>query len=372
MRNPNDSLYNAQQWGLHYIGPLICGYPAGTEFNVQAPALWDSTTGSSTVRIAIVDSGIDYAHPDLVGRVDEGKSFVGGNQYWFDDTEKRHGTAVAGIAGARTDNSEGIAGLDWTARLVPVKVSDYLNGIPFLSWLTAGIAWTTSAGIPIVNLSVGTLPNTAQNPDTLTALSEVCLDAFLSGQLLVAASGNVLSTNGGFDDAQPLFPSSITNRVLTVGAILPDGRRWRDPWIYATPCVGPAPANPCKASNYGPWLDLMAPGGRFIATTNGGADGIYYTLANCNPSSFQTMGFSGTSAAAPVVSGAAALLKAYRSQLTGDDIEQLLKITALPLGPSEEYGRGLIQLGQALNEIAPPKSIIRAAFGPSPFSIGSL
>ena len=128
--------------------------------------------------------------------------------------------------------------------------------------------------------------------------------------------------------------------------MMTDGSRWRDVNIAPFHCnFGP---EDCFASNYGDWLDLVAPGGRLIVTTQLG--GGYYTLDGCDRNNLSNLGFGGTSAAAPVVAGAAALLRSYRPRLTGEDIEQLLKMGARnlfnpPYDP--ENGYGFIRVGES-------------------------
>jgi subtilisin family serine protease len=366
MLDPNDPMYPVQ-WGLHYPPPLpppctIASYP---DINVDAPSAWDRTTGSSNTRVAILDTGIKPDHLDLLGRVDPGICFVGGldSLSWQDDAYDSHGTAVAGLVGATGNNAEGIAGLDWQARLVPVKVLD-LEGYGYVSWLIQGIDWARHHGIPILNMSLG-VPQSALPTDTLAALLEVCDNAFISGQLLVAASGNV-KTVGGVDQLEPILPAALHQRVLAVGAIHTNGWRWRDV-NFPYPKCGPGYEEACRASNYGDWLDLEAPGGRYIVTTRGvGAQPAYYTWANC------WNAFGGTSAAAPVVTGAAALLKSYQPWLAGEDLEQLLKMRARNIytEPYSEYnvehGWGFVRAGESLAEVAPPKMLEHWSVGSGP------
>lgn len=226
MLNPNDPLYATDQWGLHYTGNLICGlFQGDPSVNAFAPTAWDRTTGSSSVRIAIIDSGIDRFHPEFSGRLDPGISFVSGFPDPDDDSCTSthdylcHGTAVAGIAAATGNNGLGIAGLDWQARIVPIKVLS-ASGQGFTSALISAIDWTREQRIPIANMSLGYFEGV---PSTTTAaLSEVCLNAFRSGVLLIAASGNV-TTIDDFDDATTAaYPAALHQRVTAVGAILPN------------------------------------------------------------------------------------------------------------------------------------------------------
>lgn len=263
---------------------------------------------------------------------------------------------------------KGIAGLNWRSKLVPIKVLD-AAGLGFISWLIQGLDWAREHGIPILNASLGVIAGVPA--DSLGALNEACLNTRLTGQLLVAASGNINTVNGA-DQIQPIYPAAFHQRVAAVGAILPDGARWRDIRISPTLCSSPG-AN-CFASNFGNWLDFEAAGGRFIVTTRGGSEGDYYRLDNCTPGSLENTGFSGTSAAAPVVTGVASLLRSFRPDLSGEDLEQVMKLTALNL-PSPPYdvedGWGIVRASHALNFVAPPKVVAHWSVGPGlSFPIG--
>jgi subtilisin family serine protease len=135
---PNDELYG-RQWSLPAIG---------------APAAWDHTTGSDAVKVAIVDSGINAAGPDLAPnvRMDLGWDFVSNDADASDNVG--HGTHVAGIVAARGNNGIGISGVAWRASLIPVRVLDNMN-IGTCSQIADGIAYAVQQGARIVNLSLG-------------------------------------------------------------------------------------------------------------------------------------------------------------------------------------------------------------------------
>jgi subtilisin family serine protease len=135
---PDDALYG-QQWSLPAIG---------------APQAWDHTTGSDTVRVAIVDSGINAAEPDLAPnvRMDLGWDFVSNDPDASDNVG--HGTHVAGIVAARGDNGIGISGVAWRASLIPVRVLDNMN-VGTCSQIADGMAFAAQQGARVVNLSLG-------------------------------------------------------------------------------------------------------------------------------------------------------------------------------------------------------------------------
>src|SRR5439155_19410394 len=142
--------------------------------------------------------------------------------------------------------------------------------------------------------------------------------------LLVASSGNAVSSASG-QQIGPVYPAAFSKRVYSVGAMLPDGSPWDDWTLASTYCGG---HSDCFASNFGDWLDIIAPGGRLIFTTrNSGGPDLYYNLDNCSPNPADrnpnTLAFGGTSAAAPFVSGVASLLSTSvpGRNLLGEDIE---------------------------------------------------
>ncbi|MGH9011043.1 MAG: S8 family serine peptidase, partial [Acidimicrobiia bacterium] len=126
---PNDPDYSATQ--ASYLSAI------------GVPSAWDMTTGSEGVVVAVLDSGIDASHPDLAGRVVAGRNVVDSN----DDTTDRsgHGTSMAGIIGAATNNALGVAGVAWAAKIMPVKVS-YPTGVATDTNVAAGIIWAVDHG----------------------------------------------------------------------------------------------------------------------------------------------------------------------------------------------------------------------------------
>jgi thermitase len=192
--------------------------PLNDEWDSHATDAWSITTGSPSVTIAIIDSGIDDNHPDLQGRLVAGYNPIPsyGNPNYTDD-DMGHGTFVAGIVGATGNNGIGIAGMDWHARLMPIKViSEDGTGDEFDAM--EGIVWAVDHGAKILNMSFGTyLDPSVDDPSNpwhgLPALREACNYAWNAGCLLVAASGN-----DGYDDAaDPHYPSYY-DTTISVGA----------------------------------------------------------------------------------------------------------------------------------------------------------
>ena len=266
LRTPNDALWPTQ-WS-----------PAKT----NAPRAWDLTVGSSAVVVAILDTGVDPAQPDLRGKLVPGYDYVEGDSDPRDDNG--HGTAVAGIVGAVSNNRIGVAGYCWECRLMPVKVLDS-NGIGSTSTLAQGMVWATDHGARVINASLGS------STDDL-AVAGAAQYARVHGVLVVAAAGNNSSSILQYPAALP--------GVVSVSA---SDRRDQ---LY-------------DFSNSG--SELAAPGDNSTTSWGGG---------------YET--FLGTSSAAPVVSGIAALGFSADPAASPDEVEEALKTGAVPV-PGVTFGR---------------------------------
>jgi subtilisin family serine protease len=270
----------------------------GDMMAIKAPGGWDYFTGSSNVIIAIVDSGVDLTHPDLAGKILPGYDFVNNDNVAQDDYG--HGTHVAGIAAAIGNNSTGIAGLDWSAKILPVKVLDS-SGFGSAFNVSQGIVYAVDHGAKIINLSLGFTDNS-------TLVAAAVEYAYQHGVTVVASTGN---TNGAVT-----YPAALPH-VIAVGAVDNTGTRW-------------------PSSNYGPEIDVVAPGVNVYST---------------NPSGYGIR--TGTSMAAAHVSGLAALLEGM-SPLTPDQIETTIASTSQDLGTTgwdTFFGNGLIQVRDALKQL---------------------
>jgi subtilisin family serine protease len=278
---PDDPYYQ-YQWGL----------PA-----VNAPAAWETVTGSSDVTIAVLDTGIDASHPDFAGRIVAGYDFVNGDANPDDD--HGHGTTVAGIAGANGNNSLGVAGVDWQARLMPVKVLS-ASGSGYLSDVAQGIVWATDHGAQVINMSLS-------GSSGSSVLAQAVDYAYGRGTTLVAGSGNNGTDTIGYPAVYP--------KVIAVGALNKE--------LLAT------------FSNYGSGLSLVAPGYGIYTTLRGG--GYVKT--------------SGTSMSTPFVAGLAAVMYGHDPSLSPAEVEGIMRDTATDLGdPGFDiyFGYGRIDMARAL------------------------
>jgi thermitase len=173
---------------------------------IKSPQAWEITTGDPAVKIAILDTGIDLNHPDLRDKIVAGWDFVQSDSMPQD--ANGHGTHVAGIAAAMTDNGLGIAGLDWQARLMPVRVLGD-DGSGDLSHIAAGIRWAYQQGARVINLSLGSKFDS-------TTLRNAVNEATNAGSLVVAAMGNSRDRGN-----LTMYPAALPN-VLAVSATGPN------------------------------------------------------------------------------------------------------------------------------------------------------
>ena len=289
---PNDP-YWSSQWGMAKI---------------EAPAAWEITTGSSSVTIAIVDTGVDLFHPDLSGKLVKGYDFVNDDSNPQDD--HGHGTHVAGIAAARTNNGTGVAGLAWGARIMPVKALDD-RGRGNYEDIASGIIYAANNGARIINLSLG---GTAQS----WTLKQAVEYAHNLGCVIVAATGN--------NDSSVHYPARYP-QVIAVAATDSNDHR-------------------ASFSNYGPEVDVAAPGVSIRSTYWWGG------------STYEWL--SGTSQASPHVAGLAALIWSVNPSLSNTQVESIIKQTADDLGAAgrdNDYGFGRINARQALEATAPSLAV---------------
>ena len=247
--------------------------------------------------IAIIDTGIDFGHPEFSGRILSGYDFENEDSNPQDDNG--HGTHVAGIAAGAGNNGTGIAGICWDAQIIPVKVLDH-SGDGTYGNVARGIIWAVDQGAEIINLSLGA----AYESQTLQDAVNYALD---NGVVLVAASGN--------DGVEGVYYPAAYQGVIAVGAVNQNNQH-------------------AYFSNYGPQVALAAPG-QSIYSTNYGSGYSYK---------------SGTSMAAPMVTGSIALISEVFGYSPASSLF-ILEDTAQDLGipyKDEMYGYGLIRLDRAV------------------------
>ncbi|TMQ65330.1 MAG: T9SS type A sorting domain-containing protein [Candidatus Eisenbacteria bacterium] len=356
-----------------YVQPLYQWYvesPAG----VGLPGGWDLGRGDTNTVIAIMDNGIDIGHPDLASQIwinraevpgngvdDDGNGLVDDVKGWdfgngdadpsaeamIDPSgidEGFHGTFVAGIAAAATDNGAGIAGAGWQCRIMALKVGNSAGELP-LSAVTAAFEYAAGEGADVLNMSFGTRDPTAQ--DYFQALVDM---ATAANVLCVAAAGNdSLDT--------PSYPAACAN-VLAVAATGEDNRR-------------------AAYSNWGSWVDVAAPGSAMWSSIcrNYELDFVsqiiyllYFGWDGENPYMYG----DGTSFASPLVAGVCGLTRARMPGLTPQQIIAHVVATGdlvtydHPIGPRVNAYRALSEPAVDVEPLAPPRTAFGSAW-PNPF-----
>lgn len=262
---------------------------------IQAPTAWDLSTGSG-ITIAILDGGIDAAHPDLAGRIVPGWNFFDNNSNTSDITG--HGTKVAGVAAAIGNNALGVTGGAWNAKIMPLRISSTTGSITYYSTVANALVWAADHGARVANISfmvsnIATVQNAAQYMRN-------------KGGVVVSSSGNTSMALDG------------TNSPLIMTVAATDSADARASW-----------------STYGPLVDLSAPGVGIRTTSMGG------TYATVN----------GTSFASPLTASVVALMFAANPALQPSQVDSILTSTADDLGVSgrdDYYGYGRINAARAV------------------------
>jgi hypothetical protein len=281
----------------------------------NAWSYWPTVPKLFSVKVAVIDSGIDGQHPDLVGRVVAARSFVGGSAY---TDQQGHGTFVAGLIAANPFNAEGIAGLAFNAQLMVAKVVEP-DGTVSLEAEVAAIHWAVDHGARVINLSLGGVRDPL-NPqlDTYSPLEQAAVEyAYSKGVVVVAAVGNgpqSPKTPWGFAH----YPAALPH-VIGVSAVREDGKV------------------PDYSNRDAVYNDLAAPGAAIFSTiprqlTLQTPECVDHPYSDCGSKEFQEG--IGTSFAAPQVSAAAALLLGQDPGLKPDQVSWLLERSADDSNPS--------------------------------------
>ncbi len=320
MLAPNDPTYPLQ-WGHRNRGQAIRapGDSVGTwDCDIDTNQAWDIQTGSFSVVVAILDTGLDAGHPEFSGRALSGWDFVNEDSNPADD--HGHGTSCAGIAAAAGNNGQGVAGVAWGVRVLPVKVLNATNGGNGTD-LAEGIVYAADFGADVISMSLGGYGNTQ-------VLYDAVRYAFNLDCTMFAATGNA--------NAASIDYPSAWSEVIAVGALSPCNER-KSP----TSCDG----ENAWGSNYGTGIDLMAPGVKIHTTDIRGAGGF-------RPGDYMES-FNGTSAATPFAAGVAALILSQVS-LSRADLLTILTDSCDDLGApgyDTQFGYGRINAYAALRRV---------------------
>jgi subtilisin family serine protease len=337
---PNDPLYSRQQWYYDEIG---------------APKAWDVETGKPYVIVAVLDTGVDITHPDLQGAIWTNRGEVADNGVDDDsngciddvhgcnflrastppatascamvsepdgtiDDDDGHGTFVAGIIAARGNNRIGVIGMAPDVTIMPVKVLD-CQGTGTALAAAEGVVYAAKEGASVINISFGAKPD---SPDSATLQQAVNQAHDVYGVTIVAAAGNTALSG----DSAVTAPANYPN-VIAVSA-----------------SDHSASGGKALFSNWGPEIDLTAPGVDIVSTV----PAKFCAHMGCFGSEPYASS-DGTSLSTPLVSGAAALLLSSGRVSTPDQVKALLEDTASRL-PDASYpnwdGSGMIQIDKAL------------------------
>jgi len=279
---PNDALYSQYQWNLP---------------SIHTEQGWNWTKGSEQVTIAVLDTGVQLDHPDLVGKVTEGYNVVGDGP---PDDDVGHGTHVAGVISAAVNNREGVAGMSWYNKVMPIKVLDG-SGTGTTYSVAEGLIWAVDHGAKVINMSLG-------NYASAEFLHDAIRYAYDHDVVLIAASGNDDTDRPGFPAAYP--------EVFAVAATSENGEK-------------------ASFSNYGDYIDVAAPGDNIPSTYPGN----------------QYAALSGTSMASPHVAALAGLIRTINPELSNEEVMTIMRETATDIGTEGKdiyYGYGEIDVARAL------------------------
>ena len=335
---PNDTSY-AQLWGLKNTGQTINGSAGTAGADIDAEPAWTVTTGSSSIVVGVVDTGIDYNHPDLAANVwsnpgGKGNAACGAGTHGFNAITKTcdpmddhsHGTHVSGTIGAVGNNGTGVAGVNWTTSIMGLKFLSY-SGSGTTANAVAAIDFAVQAKIDGVNVRV--LSNSWGGGPFSKALLDIINKANEHDILFVAAAGNNYGNN---NDIYAHYPASYaTPNMIAVAAT--DNR---DDLAYF--------------SNFGPTtVHLGAPGVSVLSTTPG------------NTYSY----FNGTSMATPHVAGVAALVLAKTPALTTAEVKSAILNNTDPISSltGKTVTGGRLNAGRAVGATLPPDFSLKVSPG---------
>ncbi|MHA0855813.1 S8 family peptidase [Paenibacillus sp. CMAA1364] len=280
---PNDLLFSKYQWNL----------PA-----IETNKAWELSKGSEDVIVAVIDTGVDLNHPDLKGNLIQGYNVIDPSKPPTDDVG--HGTHVCGIIGAVVNNNEGVAGISWYNKVMPIKVLDS-SGAGTTYSVAEGIIWAADHGAKVINMSLG---NYAKS----NFLHDAIKYAYDRDVVIIAATGNDNTERPGYPAAYPeVFSVSATDSELKRASF----------------------------SNYGDYVDVVAPGASIASTY----------LKN------QYASLSGTSMASPHVAALAGLIRSRNPNLNNVEVMDLMRGSAIDLGTAgrdKYFGYGQVDIYNSL------------------------
>lgn len=332
---PNDQFFY-RQWGLHNNGSFTLS-PSLLDADVDMIEAWDITTGSTNIKMAVIDSGVRMNHPEFTGRFflntsettngldDDSNGYVDDINGWdFVNNDNNpaddhgHGTNVTGIAMANTNNNIGYAGVDWNCKLLPLKVLDASNS-GFNSNMIASIYYAINRNVDLISMSIG-------SAGFSTAYQNAVNQAYFQNIPIIACMMN-------FNNNTSYYPAAFDNAIAVGSTNSNDNRTV--PFFWSS----------TSGSNYGNHIDVVAPGN------------YIYGLSHTSNTFYETY-WGGTSQATPLVAGIVSLMLSLNPNLTVDQIRNILRNTAEDQigNPSEDtfgwdqyYGAGRVNAFNALS-----------------------
>ncbi|MCH2133659.1 MAG: S8 family serine peptidase [Phycisphaerales bacterium] len=333
---PDDPLY-PQQWPLNNVGQGIDDLgeslyecdgvgtvpPGLVDADMDVPEAWALEVGAGDVLVAVIDTGADLDHPELAAKLVDGYNFIPGEDPLDtqDSIALSHGTAIAGIIAAETNNGIGMAGVCWNCPVMPIRIGDWAEASYFsIQTCAEALVWAVDNGADVANMSWGVNPEI--QPGAVIELSPALEYARLSSVVLVAAAGNL------GDDSFVYYPAS-DSRVIGVGATTVTDEH---------PCF----------SHTGIDLSVCAPGVNYLMTWN---DEVGEQFPFCPAVPYCVA--SGTSFSTAMVSGVAGLVRSANPGLSTLEVKELIESTADDLGEpgfDDLFGHGRINAYQAVCE----------------------
>ncbi|MEW6049566.1 MAG: S8 family serine peptidase [Candidatus Zixiibacteriota bacterium] len=303
---PNDPYYQ-YQWHLQSV----------REGAQNVDSAWEYTTGDTAIKLCVIDVGVHTGHVDLINRISEGfNGFDNSTNIHMVSIGDEHGTLVTGLIGAEGNNAAVVAGVNWQSPILYGKAGTDPTVDPVAG--VRCIDWARRRDASVVSMSWGTYGGEYAGEEAAATYN-----AWKSDILLFAAKGNDAT-------ATTHYPSDLFG-VIGVGACIPQGAR-------------------SSFSNYGPNLDLMAAGEGIVTTSTSG--GVTST--------------QGTSMSTPIAAGVASLILSYKKDLTADEVEQIMQLTALDRGDpgwDQFYGWGVVKADAALHFVANNSFFRKEAIG---------
>ena len=342
---PNDVNFS-NQWHLHNTGQVFLqnyynhNYSGTPDADIDAPEAWDIETGSPDVVIAIIDSGIDYTHPDIAANIWNNTDEIPGNGFdddhngYIDDVRgwdfsrndnnvtdgHGHGTMCAGVAGAIPNNDIWGAGVSWNCKIMPVRIANE-NWITTALKAANGIVYATDNGANVCSMSFGWYYAWAEIGDAVNY-------SYDKGVFLCAATGNDNKSN-------KLYPAGFDNVTAVAMTNQNDSRCSPEDWDA-----------PGWGSNYGDWVDIAAPGNIIYSTMP-----TYHVTSNDQGMPQNFAWGCGSSFASPMVAGVAALLLSKDPSLTPDQVKAYLCGNVDPYNSTVYIGTGRLNAQKALTAL---------------------